>query len=92
MIKKLRQFFSPVQPPHQAQGLRFMPWYFKRYYYLLFYIIADIIVFTQKSYFYKISGEPFWYWFLISFFSLSACFIVFKSLQHWNDLKNGRSR
>lgn len=86
------EFFKSIKGgPHD--GLSFFPWYIWNYWYIMIFIISGTaIAATQKDYFYNISNEPFWYWFMVIFMFSIAGLILFKSLQHWNDLKNGRSR
>ena len=93
-MKKLKEFFSPVDAKYQAGGLKFGPWImgsFARYgLFLLFPIAITLIAIFEGP---DKGWDPEWaFGGVESFFSAIWLFFIFKTLQHWNDLKHGNSR
>lgn len=91
IINSLKAFFSPIDEGH-FKGLTFSKWFwgsFQRFGLIGVFLTFIFIVAINKSEFYH---EPYWYPILLSFLSGILLLIIFKILQHWDDLKNGRSR
>lgn len=84
-------FFSPVKGGHQ-DGLKFGKWFMsgQRIGIISLFGMATILftLFADKTTF---DPEAWWYG-GIGFLGSITLFIIFKTLQHWNDLKNHTSR
>ena len=88
--EKLTNFFSPVKGGH-LDGYTFKKFLMSFQRIGVFSIILSFLfigIFSDKESF----VEPFRYYGVIGFFSFILILFIFKSLQHWNDLKNHTSR
>jgi len=91
ILKSITNFFSPIKDGH-FKGLTFGKWFwgsFQRFGLIGVFLIGIFVVAINKD---EFIGEEYWYPILICFFTTILLLIIFKILQHWNDLKNGRSR
>ena len=88
--KKLSNFFSPVKGG-QLDGYTFKTFIMslKRMFplFVLIGFLITVLVQGKESF-----GEVGWYYGMISFFIAIIILFTFKTLQHWNDLKNHTSR
>lgn len=92
MLEKIKDFFSPVKGGHY-DGLKFSKWIMggQRMGVFIF-----MVLFTSASLIFGGSREewdPQWAKPAVTVFLVGIIlFFIFKTLQHWNDLKNHRSR
>jgi uncharacterized membrane protein YhaH (DUF805 family) len=89
-MKKIKAFFGPIQSG-RYKGRVFWNWYlsYSRLGISVLFLSAGILTRIIPEYF---TDEVFWQWFLSVFFFGVFLLITFKTLQHWSDLINGRSR
>lgn len=90
-MKKLRQFFSPVEKPHQAAGLTFNQFFFgqgENFGLAIFIMAFQAVLFLGMDEHDELGGRIFAH----SFTAIISVTHLFMVLRHWNDLKNGRSR
>ncbi len=87
-MKKIKEFFSPVKGGHY-DGYKFWPfmWALERLPLVLIFIITNIIVVNFDETMTSSIAIG-----LTVGLEAIACLILFKSLQHWNDMKNHTSR
>ena len=95
LIKKTKGgFFSPVDEKHQMGGLRFSKWVMNFSRIGTFLLLGSFMVLMAIFQGPKTGdwgGE--WVFYLVEgFIFLIWVLLIFKTLQHWNDLKNGTSR
>ena len=85
----MKEFFSTVVGG-QNDGLTFKKWVSSpmRWFPTLFISGFCILLWSYKPTF----TEPLSFWLAFGFISSVLCIWVYKTLQHWNDLKNSRSR
>jgi len=92
IMSKFKDFFKPVSKEFQAGGTKFGKWMIHGSRLgLMSLFFVSILLF---SLFVKPEDlDPQWSFYgVIGFLSSVLLLIIFKTLQHWNDLKHGRSR
>ena len=91
IMEKIKQFFKPVEGGPQ-DGLQFGKWFIHMQRAGLISIFL-LVVLNLNRLSPKEEWDPQWsFWGVEGFLSLILCLIVYKTLQHWGDLKNHTSR
>jgi len=90
-MKKIKEFLSPVKGGHY-DGLQFGKWFMDMSRAGLI-LIFSIITLTLGLFSPIEEWDPEWsFWGAEVFLGLILIVIIFKTLQHWDDLKNHTSR